>query len=604
MKRFIWGYWLILALGLAVLYPACTHNFSTPASPVPVFTSTNTPTNTNTVNLTGTPTAAPSNSPTGTLSPSSTFTNTFTPTNTFTWTSTGTISPSNTPTPTLTPSYTPTFTSTATPTNSPTVNATTCQTWQVWGETPTPQATVYSFGGYWPGTLCQKYFASQPFQLNAILVNVEDANIASVGVYSDSGDYPFNLIWSSPPIAMLAGENTVWLQSPMGSGNPAGLTLSAGIYWLAVSSPNYAFYAGANASSTENIEIMGFFMPNAFPAGSTISTINPISLYAYTNTCSAGPTQIPTFTPVNTRINAATGTFTPTPTGSPTYTPTMTNTPNATMVDCSAAVTLGFSGNLNNSQPADFQPGGILQMGTTIAPILPIAFADVDFSRMKVQTYGPGLALFQIADFTVPADFDQPDHTGTLIMGGLDIATAQSLGITTYAWQSLPTLDPACSVSRNVTDSTGQSRRITLNFYQTNDIGDAVPPVNPNSPHQVAYAWYAFETTGGQQPENSNLIGGTGIWEGNPANSCPADRGLGVGFIGDFLFFNNDGSLASEGGCLFDAAGPHVQRKADLYLPRAGMGVLTIQLNFGTAGLLGVGQRDGITGDAAPSVVN
>jgi flagellar hook-basal body protein len=88
--------------------------------------------------------------------------------------------------------------------------------------------------------------------------------------------------------------------------------------------------------------------------------------------------------------------------------------------------------------------------------------------------------------------------------------------------------------------------------------------------------------------------------------------------IGDLIYFNTDGSLASAGGGFgvppgnpfgvpptggFPSA-PHI------YLPPAnnpfpispipstGSEIIQITLNFGTAGVIGVGQRDGLTGDA------
>ncbi len=193
--------------------------------------------------------------------------------------------------------------------------------------------------------------------------------------------------------------------------------------------------------------------------------------------------------------------------------------------------------------------------------------------------------------------------------------------MTSYAWNQGGALPPACTVTKTIVDSLGQYRQVEFLFYQVNDLGTANPPINPNPPHQVAYAWYAFEVTGGLQPGNDTLIGGTGVFEGDIP--ILADRSedrcvTGDAYWGDFIYFNNDGSLASEGGNWIHN-GIAAQVKPYLYLQLNGnyfssnwyLDYLTysthpqyvVELNFGTAGMPGYGQRDGITGDAATSQV-
>ncbi|HXL72729.1 MAG TPA: flagellar hook-basal body complex protein, partial [bacterium] len=88
------------------------------------------------------------------------------------------------------------------------------------------------------------------------------------------------------------------------------------------------------------------------------------------------------------------------------------------------------------------------------------------------------------------------------------------------------------------------------------------------------------------------------------------DRGVtGNQYWGDLITFNTDGSLASTGG-VQDAAGVLTQSSTpDIYLPplnppgvspipSIGSEITQIKLNFGTAGVLGVGQQNGLLGDA------
>jgi hypothetical protein len=258
-------------------------------------------------------------------------------------------------------------------------------------------------------------------------------------------------------------------------------------------------------------------------------------------------------------------------------------------------------------------------MGPDTNPVLPFGFIAT-FVNLKIASmpYQSGTALFQQADFSIPLDTDSqalPNHTTIVMNVAINLSGSRAVGTSSYAWNQGGAYPPACTTTKVVVDSLGNSRQIQFLFYQVNDIGTASPAVNPNPPHQTAYAWYAFETTGGLQPGNNTLIGGTGVYEGD----VPSKGGQWQGrctnnwYWDDLLYFNSDGSLASEGGVVVWAGEPSgVQDKAYLYLPLDGNYFSSnpnnpeyvVELNFGTAGMLGYGRRDGITGDAAPSLVN
>jgi flagellar hook-basal body protein len=146
-----------------------------------------------------------------------------------------------------------------------------------------------------------------------------------------------------------------------------------------------------------------------------------------------------------------------------------------------------------------------------------------------------------------------------------------------------------------------------------NDLG-AAGINNPAGPTQACYAWYAFDTTGGQPVATVNLLGGTGIWQGDPVIY---DRGNpGVTYYGDFIWFNTDGSLGGSGGAGGVNGGPglasNFMMNPRVYLPpfnfpgvsplpSTGAEIMAVDLDFGTFGLLGQAGRDGLTGDAEGS---
>jgi flagellar hook protein FlgE len=299
--------------------------------------------------------------------------------------------------------------------------------------------------------------------------------------------------------------------------------------------------------------------------------------------------------------------------------------PNMT-IPPAATTTMTFVGNLDAAQQANGTTGGVLDIGTAALPVLPFALS--------------GAAGLNAADFGLNAgdDLVQKQNlatanpvggtvAGPAIIEGQTLAAAQAAGVATYAWNAQPPVTPALTSQETVYDSNGDAHTVTIQMYQVNDIGGA--GINsPAGPSQTAYAWYAFDTTGGAAVSNATLVGGTGIIEGDVNGGGAAqvgyDRGDGLGtqFAGDLIFFNTDGSLASTGGVKLTAnpgaAGTTaVQAPPDIYLPpfnpnpagappatpvspipSIGAEITQVNLNFGTSGILGTGERNGLTGDA------
>jgi flagellar hook-basal body protein len=300
--------------------------------------------------------------------------------------------------------------------------------------------------------------------------------------------------------------------------------------------------------------------------------------------------------------------------------PRMTLPPKATQ-------TITFTGNLDSFQQATTS-GGILDLFPNGQPILPVTVAmllngipnSIDPVRMTVAPTGTGgFALQQVANLPEQiAGVDIPLENGFTNLLSIQIFAG------TYAWEQQPPVPPANQISQTVYDSLGNAREVTFQFYQVNDLG-AGGINSASGPSQTCYAWYAFDTTGGQAVSTQNLIGGTGIYEGDffpkwydrGATANPLQP---MGFGGDFLYFNTDGSLASSGG----SAGipsppgpPNFMSIPRVYLPpynyslfipppglpvspipSTGAEITPIDIDFGTFGILGVGRRDGLTGDA------
>jgi len=291
-----------------------------------------------------------------------------------------------------------------------------------------------------------------------------------------------------------------------------------------------------------------------------------------------------------------------------------------------ATTEVQFKGNLDSLQQPnvlDLFPGLFLGSNTPALPVgLTIALLGpanaIDTTRMTAAPNASGgftlhqinnLSTFNLGVFPPP----QPLENGFINLGAVQIFAGS------YVWDKQPPIPPAQSVTENIFDSLGNPRQITVQFYQVNDIGSN-DINNPNGPNQVCYAWYAFDTTAGKTVSTANLLGGTGIGEGDPYY----DRNLpNQDFFGDFLWFNTDGSLASSGG-VGGFPGPpgltfNYMTVPRVYLPPQnafpplspipdqGAEIDPVSLNFGDFGLLGgqpilpIGQRDGIYSDAEGS---
>lgn len=273
---------------------------------------------------------------------------------------------------------------------------------------------------------------------------------------------------------------------------------------------------------------------------------------------------------------------------------------------CPVVGTVNLAGNLNAAQPAS-SSGGVLNLSPSGTAILPMGWLGIlgsnfwNSAKMQVISYGGsgGTALQLVSDPTQPVDSSnpQPHLTTPLLNGGLASPFP-------YTWTT-----PACSADKTVIDSGGNSRQITFQFFQVHDLGTASPTINSAPLTQAIWAWYAFDTTGGAAVGSSSLLGGTGVAEGVTGLQCSIDRGTsGTMAFGDLICFNSDGSLAMEG-TLYGTAGPAgpgtYEVQPSLYLPPYnGSAVSRIVVNFGTAGVLGYGLRDGLTGDAAPFSVH
>ena len=279
----------------------------------------------------------------------------------------------------------------------------------------------------------------------------------------------------------------------------------------------------------------------------------------------------------------------------PIPTPTPLPLPN-----CAPITTVIFQCSLDSLQPA-YPSGGILNLGTNAAPILPLALNAVGFNGAKIKRvaytsvpYGSGDSLQQVADFTVPVDSANPiaNVTTPLVVSGAAWPGA-SAG-TGYAWLQESSYPPACHNVVNLVDNLGHTRQIFFYLYQVNDLGTYVNQGYANP--QVAYAWYAFDATGNVPPSNASLMGGSGILEPAIGAACVPNRGttaLGT-YAGDLVYFNSDGTLASMGGVKITGGGA-IQVQAMAYLPAyQGSTLSPVAVNFGTAGLSGYGKSNGL----------
>lgn len=291
-----------------------------------------------------------------------------------------------------------------------------------------------------------------------------------------------------------------------------------------------------------------------------------------------------------------------------------------------ATTSISFSGNLDAALKAtDASNGGMIDLGSstaqsglagsatvTNAAKIPLAQATLNATKATLtagaysgNTAATSVNMVQVSDLTNPSTVAGADTTvsTSVVTNGIGIDVART---NEYIWDDSSALSanpPAATFSETVYDSNGQAKEITFYCWQVNDLGDG--SVNTTS-SQAAYAWYAFDTTGGVTPSSSNLVGGTGITE-------TYNRGeAGETFTGDLLYFNTDGSLASQGDTI---TGTTTQAAAHLYIPTnfstgtaataaspvptVGAEILDMTLDWGTAGTISNGMRDGVYSDAA-----
>ncbi len=286
-----------------------------------------------------------------------------------------------------------------------------------------------------------------------------------------------------------------------------------------------------------------------------------------------------------------------------------------------------FQGNLDSFQQAS-NPGGITDLAPGGNPILPVAWnayffppgIAMDPTRLvPTALQGGGYPNFG-QDFALQQEGNLSATTAFPILnGGISLSGMIGLG-GTYAWDQVPPITPADQASIQIYDSLGNPRNITIQFYQIDDLG-AAGINNPAGPNQVCYAWYAFDTTGGVPVKTSNLLGGTGIVEGDNLpefNNWLYDRGINNNvYMGDFVWFNTDGSLASSGGSggpdNTPPGVPNFMTVPRIYIPAfnvnppaspiptQGAGIDAIFLNFGSYGVLGTGRRNGLYSDGEGS---
>ena len=265
---------------------------------------------------------------------------------------------------------------------------------------------------------------------------------------------------------------------------------------------------------------------------------------------------------------------------------------------------LSLGGNLDAGLSAT-QTGGILDLAPDGKPVLPLAIG------MTAATVGDETnGFFGVTAIGTNGDFALHQLKGlTSPVVGSGVALSVAKANDSNAWEQ-SSYTPASTSTETVYDQQGNARQISFLFYQVNDLGDG--GINSTSgPSQAAYAWYAFDTTGGQSASNSNLLGGTGILEGEVDGQNPPGYNRGVWgdqYTGDLLYFNTDGSLKSQGATSFnqleDPARADISASPRIYLPasqssgsaNSGDGVTDISVSFGT-----VGQRDGVYSDAAGS---
>jgi flagellar hook protein FlgE len=278
-----------------------------------------------------------------------------------------------------------------------------------------------------------------------------------------------------------------------------------------------------------------------------------------------------------------------------------------------ATTVMNIAGNLDSFQQAD-QTGGILNVVDAAGnAVIPATDAGHTYTNLALVATGNGQAFNQTGNLALGALPTSTVANPVIATSTLTLAAARANA--NYAWNQQPPITPATETVTTTYDSLGNPHEITTLYYQVNDLGEAgINTPTAAGQSQAVYAWYSFDTTGGVAPfsgavtppgggnaQDSNLLGGSGILE-------DYGRDTGDVYSGDFIVFNTDGSLASMGG-VDQTTGQQVE--ADIYIPPAdpglppnspmptvGANITQIGMNFGTAGTLTNGKRDGLFSDA------
>ena len=201
-----------------------------------------------------------------------------------------------------------------------------------------------------------------------------------------------------------------------------------------------------------------------------------------------------------------------------------------------ATEVIRWQGNLDTGTPQN--PAALVDYTTGAPGGLPI--------------YGPAGGLQTNAAlnyYNAPVDFWNLDYAFPPVVGINN--PADGIGDQIFQGET-----PDYQYSQVVYDSLGNQREVTFWFFQTTDLTTVLPPPPGPGTNGATFAWYAFETTN-QPPQIYNLLGGTNIAE-------PFDRNLAGGFVvGEYVAFNPDGSLQNQGAVRSDGL---MEYKPVLYL--------------------------------------
>lgn len=246
-----------------------------------------------------------------------------------------------------------------------------------------------------------------------------------LGVY-DNGT-PQNLLWDSGIVANSTAGG--WINATMASGNPASLSLSAGIYWLVwqvdntLDVPSYS--SGAAGTGFLSEQLWG-----AFPA--TLSTAQASAenwsiyldsipgagtpTYSPTVTPSASPSATPTYSP--TATPSATTTATPSNTGTASPSPSVTST--ATISPTPGTPTATLTPKLSGVEPGQIYsypnpavPGSLVTV--VFEPCSSAEISIYDWAGHKLMD----LPQNQIQSTLGYATWDGQDQGGQALSSGL-----------------------------------------------------------------------------------------------------------------------------------------------------------------------------------------